>query len=266
MAKRGTVNHALAHACFASHDLRPIPLGPHDTDMKCAHVQGTRSPKWKNELHVTTAALDNDNNNGRPDRKHALIHRRATLEYRSNCQTRYFCKHAPMNSPKIRQKTKTMYAGLCKNIAFRKGISLPANSDLSFRADVLHRGVAYYRIRSEGLAETAYAFGKQTLLWFGHGCSGYRTHSEHEQNFIMVWAWILWLSDALGTRTSVWFGHGCSVYRMHSERERHSGLGLDALVSVCTRNTRYYGLGLDALVSVCTRNTNVIMVWAWMLW
>ena len=44
------------------------------------------------------------------------------------------------------------------------------------------------------------------------------------------------------------------------------GLGMDALVSVCSRNTRYYGLGMDALVSVCSRNTNVIMVWAWMLW
>ena len=25
-------------------------------------------------------------------------------------------------------------------------------------------------------------------------------------------------------------------------------------------------LGMDALVSVCSRNTNVIMVWAWMHW
>ena len=29
---------------------------------------------------------------------------------------------------------------------------------------------------------------------------------------------------------------------------------------------RYYGLGMDALVSVCSWNTNVIMVLAWMLW
>ena len=28
---------------------------------------------------------------------------------------------------------------------------------------------------------------------------------------------------------------------------------------------RNYGLGLDALVSVCSWNTNGIMVWAWML-
>ena len=29
---------------------------------------------------------------------------------------------------------------------------------------------------------------------------------------------------------------------------------------------RNYGLGMDALVSVCSWNTNGIMVWAWMLW
>ena len=29
---------------------------------------------------------------------------------------------------------------------------------------------------------------------------------------------------------------------------------------------RYDGLGMDALVSVCSWNMNVIMVWAWMLW
>ena len=29
---------------------------------------------------------------------------------------------------------------------------------------------------------------------------------------------------------------------------------------------RYHGLGMDALVSVCSWHTNVIMVRAWMLW
>ena len=29
---------------------------------------------------------------------------------------------------------------------------------------------------------------------------------------------------------------------------------------------RDYGLGMDALVIVCSGNTNEIMVWAWMLW
>ena len=71
--------------------------------------------------------------------------------------------------------------------------------------------------------------------------------------------------------------HGCHA--------RGHGLGMDALVSVCSGNThniwfghgcfgqcmlweheRYYGLGMDALVSVCSGNMNVILFWAWMLW
>ena len=47
---------------------------------------------------------------------------------------------------------------------------------------------------------------------------------------------------------SIWFGHGCSGQRVLLEHERN------------------YGLGMDALVTVCFRNTNVLMVWAWMLW
>ena len=66
----------------------------------------------------------------------------------------------------------------------------------------------------------------------------------------------------------LWFGHGCSGERMHSERERYYGLGMDAVVSICTRNTNVIstGLGMDALVSVCTRTTNVVGVCAWILW
>ena len=166
-----------------------------------------------------------------------------------------------------------------------------------------------------------YALGTRTELWFGHGCSGQRMLLEHERNYglgmdalvtvcswntngIMVWAWMLWSAYALGTRTELWFGHGCSGQRMLLEHERNYGLGMDALVSVCSWNTngimvwawmlwsayalgtrtelwfghgcsgqrmlleheRNYGLGMDALVSVCSWNTNGIMVWAWMLW
>ena len=88
------------------------------------------------------------------------------------------------------------------------------------------------------------------------------------------------------------------------KHERYYGLGMDALVSRCSRKTNvtmhwawilwlagalgtrtflwfghgcsgyhmllkhehYYGLGMDALVVVCCWNTNVVMVWAWMLW
>ena len=104
-------------------------------------------------------------------------------------------------------------------------------------------------------------------------------------NEIMVWAWMLWSSYALGTRTRLWFGHGCSGHRMLWEHERDFGLGMDALVIVCSGNMNEimvghgcsghrmlwehegdYGLGMDALVIVCSWNMNEILVWAWMLW
>ena len=130
------------------------------------------------------------------------------------------------------------------------------------------------------------ALGTRTELWFGHGCAGQR------------------MLLALGTRTELWFGHGCAGQRMLLERgqswfwhgcsgqrmllehARNHGLGMDALVSVCSwllEHERNYGLGMDALVSVCSwlleheRNYGLgmdalvsvcsgIMVWAWMLW
>ena len=148
-----------------------------------------------------------------------------------------------------------------------------------------------------------YALGTRTLSWFGHGCSGNRMLLEQERyhgfgmdalatvcsrntNVIMVWAWMLWQPYALGTRTLSWFGHGCSGNRMLLEQERYHGLGMDALATVCSRNTngtrtlscfghgriakpvlleheRYHGLGMGASATVCSRNTNVIMLWAW---
>ena len=96
---------------------------------------------------------------------------------------------------------------------------------------------------------------------------------------LLVWAWMLWLSCALGTCTLLWVGHGCYCYRMLSEHDHYYGLGVDALVIVCSRNTsvtrvwawmrdsmlsehkRYYGLGMVALFLVCFRNANVLMVW-----
>ena len=110
-----------------------------------------------------------------------------------------------------------------------------------------------------------YALESRTESWFWHGCSGHRMLLEHERNYglgmdalvsgcsrntnvNMVWAWMLWSPYALGTRTELWFWHGCSGHRMLLEHERN------------------YGLGMDALVSGCSRNTNVNMVLAWMLW
>ena len=73
-------------------------------------------------------------------------------------------------------------------------------------------------------------------------------------DFLQKAARMLWLAYALGTRTELWFGHGCSGQCMLLEHERNYGLGMDALVSVCS------------LVSVCFWNAIAIMVWAWMLW
>ena len=61
-----------------------------------------------------------------------------------------------------------------------------------------------------------------------------RTHLEHER---YVRACMLRLSYALGTRTLLWFGHGCSGYLMLLEHERYDGLGMDAVVLAHTRNT-----------------------------
>ena len=46
----------------------------------------------------------------------------------------------------------------------------------------------------------------------------------------------------------LWFGHGCSGDRI--------ALGAP----------RNHGLGMDALVTVCSWSMNGIMVWTWMLW
>ena len=126
---------------------------------------------------------------------------------------------------------------------------------------------------------SAYDLGTRTELWFGHGCSAQRMLLEHERNYgsgldallsvcswntnailvraWMLWSaydlgtrtelWMLWSAYALGTRTELWFGHGCSGQRMLLQHERN------------------YGLGLDALLSVCSWNTNGIMVRAWIL-
>ena len=82
---------------------------------------------------------------------------------------------------------------------------------------------------------------------YGLGMDALVTVCSWNTNGIMVSAWMLWSSYALGTRTELWFGRGCSGHRMLWEHERD------------------YGLGMDALVSVCSGNTNGIMVWAWML-
>ena len=68
-------------------------------------------------------------------------------------------------------------------------------------------------------------------------------------------------SNARRTRTFLWFGHGCSANRMPGEHGRYYGLGMDALVTVCSRNTdvTIYGLGMAALVTACSGSMNAKM-------
>ena len=56
-------------------------------------------------------------------------------------------------------------------------------------------------------------------------------------NVNMAWTWMLWFWDALGTRTILWYGHGCPGFRLHSDDERYHGLGMSRLVIGCTWNT-----------------------------
>ena len=57
-----------------------------------------------------------------------------------------------------------------------------------------------------------------------------------------------WSPCARGPETSLWFGHGCTGHRVLVDQKRH------------------YGLGMDALVTVCSWTTNVFLVRAWMHW
>ena len=101
------------------------------------------------------------------------------------------------------------------------------------------------------------------------GASAKLTHSKGtisghlkglSQTIFVPYYGIVGVQRALA-RTELWFGHGCSAQRMLLEHEQNYGLGMDALVTVCS-----YGLGMDAMVTVCSWNANGIMVWAWMLW
>ena len=52
-------------------------------------------------------------------------------------------------------------------------------------------------------------------------------------NVIMAWAWSHYFWYAFGTQTLLWFGHGCTIYRMLcyrtlSEHEHYYGFGMDA--------------------------------------
>ena len=83
-----------------------------------------------------------------------------------------------------------------------------------------------------------------TMVW---GMDVFVIVCSRNTNVTMVWAWMLWWPSALGTPSSLWLRQRCFRNRMLQEYER------------------YYGCVMDALVTVCSRNTNVIRVLAWML-
>ena len=78
-------------------------------------------------IHITTVPAlfkktlvkkISDNNNARPERKRAPVHRYAVVEHRIHCETQYFWKHASIRSPKtyvkiIRKFTRAFAKILC---------------------------------------------------------------------------------------------------------------------------------------------------------
>ena len=70
---------------------------------------------------------------------------------------------------------------------------------------------------------------------------------QSNRNVIIVWAWMLWPSDA-------------------AEHELFPGLGMDALVIARSRKLTllWFGYGCSGLWMLS--NMNVIMVSVWMLW
>ena len=78
----------------------------------------------------------------------------------------------------------------------------------------------------------------RSLLWFWHGCSQARMHSNTNRS--IAWPWVLSSSSAL-------------------EHERYDGLCMDALVFVCSWNTDvFYGLDMDAPNIECIRTRSII--------
>ena len=83
--------------------------------------------------------------------------------------------------------------------------------------------------------------GQQNMLFehnYGWGMDALLTVCSRNTNGSMVWAWMLWSPYAFPTRTEVCFGHGCSGHRMLVQHERNYGLGIDALVIVCSPRDR----------------------------
>ena len=86
--------------------------------------------------------------------------------------------------------------------------------------------------------------GRRIYLLFLHFL-GFRLLSNMDVS--MVWAWMPWETSALE--------HGC-----------YYGLGMDALVNVCSRTWMLFWLGHGCSGTYMLSNMDAIMVSAWMLW
>ena len=81
---------------------------------------------------------------------------------------------------------------------------------------------------------------------------------EHERYYGLGMHALVTLCSRNTNVIMVWVWMLCQPYAL--EHERYTGLGTDG-ERMLSEHERHYGLGMDALVSVCSRNTNVIMVW-----
>ena len=78
---------------------------------------------------------------------------------------------------------------------------------------------------------------------------------------------VFWLlsSLALSLLVSWVLLFGCSHHRVHSNTNRSIAWASMLSSSSALEHERYNGLGMDALVTVCSWNRTVTMSWAWML-
>ena len=106
----------------------------------------------------------------------------------------------------------------------------------SWNANVIN-----YASGMDGLV-TVCSRNTNVILLCGQGCSGSRVLLEKEGYYALIC-----------------FGYGCFGYRMLSEHERSYGLGMDALVTVCSWNTndiRLFAFGSAAASGLCCWNTS----------
>ena len=96
------------------------------------------------------------------------------------------------------------------------------------------------------------------------GMDALATACTQSTNVMMVWAWMHWRPIALGTQTLLWFGHGCTGDSMNLEHQRYDGLGIGCTGDrVHSEHRRYYSLGIRCTGDrTHSQHKQVIMIWA----